>query len=230
MCRNILRKRLRKHIEKIHLHKVVFRGASGGCHDLRCERRGSEEARRPWLRHLAPSFISHFLRLQPKQKLTAQPWRCCIMVDRPIAGRRSKSRAACAGLAKHPGIQYSEKSRCMKLQKNSRWCPVSLLIDRSLILLFTSFHINCQRMFQRTLPNDLNKFVFFLPQESHSQVATYALPWVCLGPPNKINPCGSWWRSKINPCGHRRAFWGRDDQSIVETDLVPQIRRGYTLL
>ena len=141
MCRNILRKRLRKHIEKIHLHKVVFRGASGGCHDLRCERRGSEEARRPWLRHLAPSFISHFLRLQPKQKLTAQPWRCCIMVDRPIAGRRSKSRAACAALAKHPGIQYSEKSRCMKLQKNSRWCPVSLLIDGSLILLFTSFHI-----------------------------------------------------------------------------------------
>ena len=91
---------LRKHIEKKccsrgilrqnTLQKGVFREASGGCHDPRCERGGkscSEEARRPWLDHLSPppTFISHFLRLRPKQKLTAQPWlRCCIMVDGPI--------------------------------------------------------------------------------------------------------------------------------------------------
>ena len=45
---------------------------------------------------------------------------------------------------------------------------------------------------------------------------------------DKINPCRSWWRSKINPCGHR-AFRGRNDQSIVATDSVPWIRTGYTL-
>ena len=118
----------------------------------------------------------------------------------------------------------------MKLQKNSRWCPVSLLIDRSLILLFTSFHINCQRMFQRTLPNDLNKFVFFLPQESHSQVATYALPWVCLGPPNKINPCGSWWRSKINPSGIVGLFGAETINRLWRQIQSPDTERVHTIV
>ena len=36
--------------------------------------------------------------------------------------------------------------------------------------------------------------------------------------------------SKINPCsGHRRAFRGRNDQSIVATDSVPWIRTRYAL-
>ena len=31
------------------MQKVVFRAASGGCHDPQYERRGSEEAHRPWM-------------------------------------------------------------------------------------------------------------------------------------------------------------------------------------
>ena len=108
----------KKHFVQKHLQKGVFRQlcASGGCHDLRCERRGSEEARRPWLYHLAcpptPSFISRFLRLRPKQKLTApRPWpRCCIMVDGPISGAERRNKSGREAVLVSPNIWPKESA------------------------------------------------------------------------------------------------------------------------
>ena len=91
------------------MQKVVFRAASGGCQDPQYERRGSEEAHRPWMfGHFNPNLAiwpieppasSPSQPLSPefcnsKQNLTPQSCLACIMVDHyPIwgTGRQNKS-------------------------------------------------------------------------------------------------------------------------------------------